>query len=972
MKRLLTFVCLVCFCVPAFAQESVWFYGVVKVSPQLKQQWLEKTQSVQRTQSSALQITPRYAEQSQWRYAPAVKRPPAVLEQFFTVKTQSKQALQVALDSLRRLPGVLYAEPLYNYQPLYVPNDPGANSANAPNYQYYLEKIKAFEAWDIEQGNPSVVIAIIDYGFRLTHEDLQGKLHPAYYDVAGNDTNLSGIYHGTVVAGVSSATPDNAKGIAGVGFHCRYLPIKAISDDFTYFNFDGALLYAAAQGASVINMSFGRPITPIEPESEFERDLLRLMVDYYDIVLVAAGGNSGKDEKWSPAVYPEVIAVPGTNANDQKWGGWGSGSTFGYHMDVAAPAQYIYSTYNRHDSDYYPATGISGTSFAAPQVSAAAALVRAHYPGLNARQVMARLMATADNIDAQNPAFIGKLGKGRLNIYRALTETQVFAVTPSDPILYALGNERYALHMKHTNLLTPATHVQVRINSLSPYVNVIAATANIGDMATLESKETPLGALVIELTGDIPASHTAYIGIEYTADQGIFREYVELRFAPLYPALFDKRLTFWYDTKGHLAVYDYPYSRGMRFNDTTYARAGGFVMAVSQDSLWSTLPDYVGGMNSDFEETASWSAPSAMYTFLQPTATSAYTVTERLYLDSLVPGVLFQEYRVHNRQLFADTVRLGLFYDFDLPDVSLQQCAVDTAVPMIYARDGSGHYTAIALLQAFRQIDTTYYAFDVDGSNGSLALNDGFSAADMWGAMTSNRLQAGGNNANVAALASIHLSIPAQDSAWVAWAVLSAPSHDSLRALYGVARERFLTLRSCAPPQVPTVVEVHQTDAVYLASIVPSGGYHFNFYRADSSLYQSGAAMVYVVNTFPSQTFFFVENASYDFNHLLPSAWQRVAIVGVPKSPTAIEAAQVSAVRLYPNPSKGEVRIEVDTNRIQAGSMQWWLYAYDGRLLRQAVLSRVESFYLHGLPQGAYVLQLSLSGEMYYFRLLIE
>lgn len=970
MVRIVILFFMACLCVPALAQQPAGFYGVVKVKPQVREQWLQETQVARRSQTAGVEVTPRYPEKDRQRYAYA-KRPPAELEQFFTVKTQSKEALQAALDSLRRLPGVLYAEPLYSYRPLYVPNDPGTDPANAPNYQYYLEKTKAFDAWDIEQGNPSVVIAIVDYGFRLSHEDLQNNLHPAYYDVGNDDTDLTGIYHGTTVAGVSSATPDNAKGIAGTGFHCRYLPIKAISDDFTYFNFDGALLYAASQGASVINMSFGRPITPTEPESEFERDILRLMVDYYDIVLVAAGGNSGKDEKWSPAVYPEVIAVSGTDANDKKWGSWDSGSTFGYHMDVAAPAHAIYSTYSRNDSDYYPATGISGTSFAAPQVSAAAGLLRAHFPELNAYQVMARLMATADNIDAQNPDFEGKLGKGRLNIYRALAETNVFAMRPSDPLMYALGDNRYAIHMEHTNLLVLATNVQIRINSLSPYVNVVAGTVNLGDFSTLETKPLPWGALVVERAADIPSSHTAYIEIEYVSDQGLFREYVELRFAPVYPALMDSQISFWYSTAGHLAVYDYPYSRGMRINDTTYVRAAGFMMATSQDSVWSTVPDYAGSVNNDFQELSSWSSVAAMYTFLQPSNTADYGLTARLYLDSLVPGVVFQEYRVHNHRLLPDTVRVGVFYDFDLPD-SLNKCVVDSLLPMIYAYDGKGHYMAVALLHAFRQVDTVFYAFDIDGSNGSIALNDGFSDVEMWNSMESSRLQAGGNYADIAALEAVHLSIPAQDSAWVAWAVLAAPSPDSLRSLYVAAQERFLVLRSCMPAQVPALVEAHQTDAVHLASITPGGGDYFNFYRADSSLYQSGAGMLYLVNEFPSEATFFVENASYDFEHLLPGKWQQMTIAGIAEEPTTTEAREVPKISIYPNPSGGEVRVDVQKGGTLPETAEWRLYTCEGRMLKKGELQTANSFYLRNLPRGLYILQLSLGEENYHFRLLVE
>jgi subtilisin family serine protease len=153
------------------------------------------------------------------------------------------------------------------------------------------------------------------------------------------------------------------------------------------------------------------------------------LVEYYDVVIVAAAGNDNNEGLYYPASYDRVVSVAGTDYDekDKRWESYDPliGSNYNEKVDICAPSEYIMTTSYVNPTESNPNYGYiyvgrSGTSMAAPQVSAAAALIRSKYPTLTAAEVTNRLLATADNIDALNPAYAGKLGRGRLNVSRAL------------------------------------------------------------------------------------------------------------------------------------------------------------------------------------------------------------------------------------------------------------------------------------------------------------------------------------------------------------------------------------------------------------------------------------------------------------------------------------------------------------------------------------------------------------------------
>jgi len=337
-----------------------------------------------------------------------------------------------------------------------TPNDPLLPS------QWYLGTtsagIRARNAWDLETGDPSVVIGIIDTGVDLGHPDLMnniwenpGEIPGNLFDDDGNgfvddihgwdfstndaDPNpvfavdsLLGLdtgFHGTFAAGIAAGEGNNGLGIAGVAWGCRIMPLK-VSDVNTEITLDAvtaAFEYAIDNGASVLNMSFAGTNPILQP---FFQPLVNDAVAA-DIVCVAAAGNAGTDITTYPAACDSVLAVAATTVANQR----ASFSNWGYYVDIAAPGDNIWSAlarnYARDASNdllfqlLYGWNGVdpymsgSGTSYACPVVVGAVALVRGRFPTVTAPFVIKHMKETADIV----PTYDNQIG-GRLNVYEAL------------------------------------------------------------------------------------------------------------------------------------------------------------------------------------------------------------------------------------------------------------------------------------------------------------------------------------------------------------------------------------------------------------------------------------------------------------------------------------------------------------------------------------------------------------------------
>jgi subtilisin family serine protease len=336
------------------------------------------------------------------------------------------------ISSLVSIQFIEYAEKAPIYKVSYTPNDLYFSQL------YHLSKIQASEAWNIHKGQSQIIIAIIDNGVNLSHEDLKENLWVntaeipnnsmdddlnGYtddyngYDAADGDGNpnppangTSNFGHGTHCAGIASASSDNILGISSIGFKARIMAVKVTpsnSDGKSITNgYEGAD-YALKNGAKIISMSFGGS------SGSLTWQLLIQQAESQNVLLVAAAGNENTSDLSYPAAYPEVISVGATAQNDQR----AYFSNFGSTINVMAPGLSINSTFFPGNSNY---SQLSGTSMACPMAAGLASLIKSYNPAYTNAQVKSILYNGCENIDDQNPGFEGKMGNGRINAYRSL------------------------------------------------------------------------------------------------------------------------------------------------------------------------------------------------------------------------------------------------------------------------------------------------------------------------------------------------------------------------------------------------------------------------------------------------------------------------------------------------------------------------------------------------------------------------
>jgi thermitase len=314
------------------------------------------------------------------------------------------------LQQLRANPDVEYAELDVIGQSLFTPNDPQYNITN----QWDLTQINAPAAWDISQGDPSVIVAMIDTGLNINHQDIAGRVVPGY-DFINNTATIIDCYgHGTAVAGRIAATTNNGLGIASLGSNVKIMSIRDADCSGIFFTFRlaQALNFAASKpGVKVINISQGLS----GPYAD--QPVVKDAIDYVTskgILVVAAAGNDGCCNRiFYPAAYPNVIAVGATTSSGGAW----SGSSTGPQLDVVAPGAGVYTT--KMSGGYGSA---SGTSFASPQVAALAALIFSVNPNLTSQQVTNIILGTVD--DLGTPGKDDQYGYGRINARKALIWAQ--------------------------------------------------------------------------------------------------------------------------------------------------------------------------------------------------------------------------------------------------------------------------------------------------------------------------------------------------------------------------------------------------------------------------------------------------------------------------------------------------------------------------------------------------------------------
>jgi type VII secretion-associated serine protease mycosin len=272
-----------------------------------------------------------------------------------------------------------------------APAAPSAPDDPVRDEQWQLDYLDADDAWQHARGT-GITVAVLDSGVDGSHPDLAGQVLPGLDLVdSSTDGRSDPVGHGTTVAALIAGRGDDSRGVIGLAPNAKILPVRVLNKDNRYDDAttvaDG-LRWAVDHGAQVVNLSLG---------GTGSSQALAEALDYAfakDVVVVACTGNitpPAPTQVWYPAREPGVLAVAGLahGAGDAPL--WTSSIT-GRQTVLAAPAADLLGA---RPGGYWR---VQGTSFAAPLVSATAALVRSMFPRMSAANVVNRLIATARDL----------------------------------------------------------------------------------------------------------------------------------------------------------------------------------------------------------------------------------------------------------------------------------------------------------------------------------------------------------------------------------------------------------------------------------------------------------------------------------------------------------------------------------------------------------------------------------------------
>ncbi len=419
---------------------------------------------------------------------------------YYTLRFPEGDDLFRLVTAFMELDEVMFSEPsYYGFDDLlFIPNDTYFSSqwALRNNGQYGGVPgcdIEATLAWDLEMGDPDVVLVDIDTGIDLDHPDLAANILPRngedwdFADPDGSPDDVDG--HGTCTAGIAAAVTNNSRGVAGVAPNVMIMPLRVNLMSGQNQNRADAINYAVSRrpefAGMVISCSWRMSSGDFTAVHE-------ACINAYnnDVVVCFATGNYNTSIDY-PARYPETIAVGATSQCDERksytscdnetW--WGS--NYGPELDVVAPGVDIYTTdiggYGGYSTGDYM-EGFNGTSAACPHAAGVAALILSVNPTLSNHQVRALLGSTAeDQVGPPNedtPGWDQYMGYGRVNARQAVEAAQTplslsVVVTPVDTVVAQGGDLEFDVSIE--NLLTTDAYFDAWIDVIlwngSPYPN---------------------------------------------------------------------------------------------------------------------------------------------------------------------------------------------------------------------------------------------------------------------------------------------------------------------------------------------------------------------------------------------------------------------------------------------------------------------------------------------------------------------
>ncbi|MCF8242634.1 MAG: S8 family serine peptidase [Melioribacteraceae bacterium] len=743
-----------------------------------------------------------------------------------------------------------WAEPYYLYETDFIPNDIRYNE------QWWLKNIDAQQAWDVTKGSSSVVIAIVDTGIDWDHPDLAANIwrNPGEIDGNGRDDDENGFIddirgwdfggisgtpdnnpmedrpdHGTLVAGIASEVSDNTIGFASIGFNCKLMAVKTSQDNIrTEVDGDAlishgynGILYAAENGADIINCSWG---------GFAYSELAKTVVDQATAMgslVIAAAGNNGMNEIIYPAAYNNVLSVGVVTQEDILW----SASNYGEGLDVLAPGTMISSTWQ---NDTYK--GGSGTSLAAPMTAGLAGLVKTVFPSYTPRQIAEQIRVNAENVDAENPSFIGLIGKGRINAYNAVSNSESKAVRAqyiiftdsSDGDGVFESGEKVIMDIGFRNFLNATNNLTITLETDDPDVSILSSSFSPGVVGTLVDFNNNYNEFVFTISEDAPTNHEIKLWINYNDGTYDDFELTTLTINPSYTTVAANNISMTFTGSGKLGFNDYPTNEqgdGFSFQSgPNLLFEGAFMYGTGPDTVMDAARSEDQTVQSDdFVESSpfvvaspgEYAAAEGMAVFNDNnggTRSLGIQTNMRTFSFEEEPlrDFVIIEYTLINKSVKdIKDLYAGLYFDWDVEetDAADNVAAFDIGGGFGYVHntddDPIDTYVGAAVISTRNY---GFYAIHNNGDDDGFGVYDGFTKEEKWTALSSGLTKVNAGPFDVSTVNSAGpFDISAGDTIRVAFAVGAQENRTELGNAFRQARLKYAEIKPDDDNSEPTV-----------------------------------------------------------------------------------------------------------------------------------------------------------------------
>ncbi|MGD8910895.1 MAG: S8 family peptidase, partial [Chromatiales bacterium] len=445
------------------------------------------------------------------------------------------------IKQLNQQSGIVSAIPNFKYHATLEPND------TYFSYQMHYQQIRLSQAWDITTGTPdsgNVIVAVVDSGLAMDHDDFDGQLVDGYDFVSDSETSNDGdgidnypndpgsstnpgesTFHGTHVAGTIAAASNNSLGVTGVSWGAKIMPLRALGlgNQGTSYDIVQAIRYAVglsndsntlpSQTADIINLSLAG--------SGYDQALQDLFTQVHDsgVIVVAAAGNSNTSVLFYPASYDDVISVSAMDWQNNK----APYSNYGSKIDVGAPGGNVQVDTNGdgygdgvlscviNDSSGDRISNYAfyhGTSMASPHIAGVIALMKAIYPDLTPTE-FDTLLANGDlTEDLGDSGRDDIYGYGMIDALKAVEAAQKAAgSTPLNTVTATPTSFDFGASSQSTTItLTGQGTMPPSITGFNSSKNWLSVTAG-----TIDTNGLGEYILTVDRSGLVDATYTATV-----------------------------------------------------------------------------------------------------------------------------------------------------------------------------------------------------------------------------------------------------------------------------------------------------------------------------------------------------------------------------------------------------------------------------------------------------------------------------